>query len=51
MNREQEESKIWVSGLATWVGGGTVCRGRIIRGGVKFFLVGRECGRWMVEDN
>lgn len=44
MDREQGESKIWISGLANWVGISTLHRGRIIRKGVKFCLVGRVMG-------
>lgn len=43
---EQGESKIWISGLANWVGVSTLHRGRIIRKGVRFCLVGRVMGVW-----
>lgn len=34
------------SGLANWVGVGTLPRGRVIRGGVRFFLMGRVVSGW-----
>lgn len=47
--REQEELEFWVPGLATWVGGGILHRGRIIRR-MKFFSLGREGSGCTVEN-